>query len=302
MAAVEYQPIGQPADLEWDRFSAPHRRYLDMGDYRVFYLDIGEGPVTVLLHGFAASMYVWSLVARNLVAAGRRVVMIDLPGMGQSSMVPTEMDMGVDRQGDRIAEILRRIGLSDVDLAGISMGGAISLHMALNHKELFRSVTVVTAAAYKVPGDLARAALKAPYLGVPVSWILGKWTARATIRRIVYDRASATEHFLGEYCRAFDKPGYRQFVRRLMREFDNPRAMAMGERYHEIDLPTMIVWGRHDPLVPPAFADRLHASIPESRLEWIEDCGHVPPREHPDHLTDLLHDFWASLKGEGKEA
>ena len=186
-------------------------------------------------------------------------------------------------------QVMAALGLNHVHLVGTSLGGWMALEMAVRSTQRLASLTLVGAAGLNLKdvrtGDIFM------------------WEHEERIRNMIHDPALA-ERILGL------TPTEDQAATAVKNEFATAR-LAWQPRFldphlhkwlHRIDVPTQIIWGRHDRVFPLPYADNLHARIPGSRLNVIDDCGHLPHVERPDRLGALISDFVTPIAARGAAA
>ncbi|MCH7891789.1 MAG: alpha/beta hydrolase, partial [Gemmatimonadetes bacterium] len=112
-----------------------------------------------------------------------------------------------------------------------------------------------------------------------------------------FDRQGVTEAQVTAYAEPLNSPAHRTALIKTAGKLIPPDLAEVTKRIPEIKLPTLLLWGRHDWVVPLEVAERLLADLPGAQLEIIEDCGHVPPEEIPKESLEIVLKF---LKGEGE--
>jgi len=260
----------------------------------------GPGVDTFLLiHGYGASTFSWRHWAPRLAALGH-VVMVDMKGFGLS---PKPND-GRYAPGDQAALVLSLIaerGLDNVTLVGHSLGGGVALLVALQlldaiPRKLVRLV-VVAGAAYdqKLPPFVKLADY--PRASAFFFRLLGaERVVRTVLRSIVHDPASVDEDQVRGYAAPLESPGALRALISSARQILPEGLEQVTARYPQIDVPTQILWGRGDRVVPLWVGQRLARDLPDARLHVFEECGHVPPEELPDESWVVLEAF---LRGNG---
>ena len=109
---------------------------------------------------------------------------------------------------------------------------------------------------------------------------------------------SVTSEMIAAYARAVGHPGARQALLATTRQMV-PRDLAeVTAAYPSLTLPTLLIWGAHDPIVPLSVGQRLAAALPHARLEIVPDCGHVPQEEAPEETVRLVESFLGTMKVE----
>jgi pimeloyl-ACP methyl ester carboxylesterase len=233
--------------------------------YRIHSLEFGAGEETVvLLHGLSGSARWWS---RNVPALARfyRVLVPDLVGFGRTrgaGPVP-----GMDEAAELLAGWLTALGVERTHLIGHSMGGQVSIHLASLHPERLSRLVLADASGLRRldgPARLARFAMEAAPL-----W---KWGDPRFLPTILVDAVAA---------------GPRSIVRGLTNILgDDVTVLLPGLR-----VPTLLLWGEHDHLVPLEDAVAMRRAIPGARLAVIRGAGHNPMVDRPAAFDRLVLRF-----------
>jgi pimeloyl-ACP methyl ester carboxylesterase len=249
----------------------PHLRLAagvrQVGPYRLHAVQAGAGAeAVVLLHGLSGSGRWWS---RNLPALARRyrVAAPDSVGFGRSRAAGPLPDF--DALADVLAEWMRAAGLAPAHVVGHSMGGQLAVHLAVRHPEVVRRLVLACAAGVprpRGPRELLRFALE---LAPPA-----RWGDPRFFPVIVGDALTA---------------GPRSILRALVHIIrDDVRPLLP-----RIAVPTLLVWGVHDRLVPPEHGRVMRAAIPGSRLLVIERAAHNVMVDRPGAFNRAVLRFLA---------
>ena len=278
-------------DVDWQR----HQHRLRIDGREVNYVDLGEGPALVLIHGLGASWQSW-LENMPELARDHRVVAMDLPGFGYSEM-PGE-DITIEYYARWCFTLLDALEIDEAALVGNSMGGFIAAEMAIRNPDRVQRLAVVSAAVFWQ--DYRRAQ---PLVGLArlsdahVARALTRSTDAVATRPRLRSWALATAGF--RYPHLISKELAHELVRSARRtEGFLPALEALAdypleEELPKISCPTLIVWGAHDTLVPVKDAARMRELIPGSRSEVFERTGHVAMLERPERFNKLLREFLA---------
>lgn len=248
---------------------------LQIEDQSIFYVDRGQGPVLLLLHGAGGNWRQWGHQVRDLAARGRRVIALDLPGHGRSGGEPASR---LEAYAPLLCRFMARLDLYGVTLVGHSMGGAIALATALERPPpLARLAVVASGARLRVH----RAILSgfASDDGRAIISLIGAWsraggTPQKEVDQILASlRATPGKVYLTDFkaCARFD----------------------VRDRVAALAVPTLILCGKGDTMSPPRNSRELAALLPLSRLEWIEGAGHMVMLERAREVTAALHHFSA---------
>jgi pimeloyl-ACP methyl ester carboxylesterase len=266
--------------------------------HEVVYREAGEGPVLLLLHGMAGSSRAWREVMPGL-SEDHRVIAPDLLGHGESAKPLGDYSLGAFASGLRDL-----LGVLDVDRAtivGQSFGGGVAMQLAYQHPELCERLVLVDSGGLGREVSLILRAVTLPGadLLLPVLFPVfvkerGDQVSRFLLRRGIRS-GRAAEIWLA-YRSLTESDNRRAFVRTMRSVIDpgGQSVSALDRLYLATAVPTLIVWGADDPIIPVSHAHAAHEAIPGSRLEIIEGVGHFPHVEDPPRFTAVLRDFLAT--------
>lgn len=265
-------------------------KHLLVGDHHISYLEGGQGPNVLLVHGFSANKDHWTRFARYLTPA-YRVVAVDLPGFGESSRIESESYTIVE-QAERLDRIAEALGLASFHIAGNSMGGNISGHYAHRFPEKVLSLGLFNSAGIETcperselsvllergenpllvssPEDFDRVMA---FVFVSPPWI------PAPAKRYLANMAAL----------------HRSFDAKIFEEIRRPD-QSLEPLLSEIRVPTLILWGDRDRLIHVSCARVLEQGIPDARTVIMEACGHAPMIERPEEAAGHYRSFLAGLR------
>ena len=255
--------------------------------------EYGEGPRQImLLHGFGANSYTW-LGWIGPLAKNHRVWSVELKGHGSAPAPPDDL-YSLHDHADLVHRLVLQKDLRQLTLVGHSMGGGVALLVALRLLDEGRleRLVLVSSAAYpqRLPPFIALAAR-----GRLAEWGLRFFPKRVLIRwvlrSIVFDREGVTDAQVAAYAEPLYSPAHRTALIKTAGGIIPPDLAEITKRIPEIELPTLLLWGRHDWVVPLEVAERLLKALPKARLEVIEDCGHVPSEELPKESLEIVLKF-----------
>jgi pimeloyl-ACP methyl ester carboxylesterase len=255
--------------------------------------EYGHGSPVLLVHGLGASVFTWRHVVRPLTRR-HRVIALDLKGFGRSDKRFGSRYSAAD-QAALVAAFIKKRHLDHVTLVGHSFGGTVALLTALKLKrEPWRIKRLVVMDAPALKQDLGAAA---ELLRVPgLSYVAMTVTPPELMARFLLHVVSAPGRVVPErdirgYAAPFYDLGSRHaFIATAQAIFDHNRA-RMGARYRAIRQPTLLVWCRHDKIVPLATGRRLARRLPNAHLAVLGGCNHLPQDEVPKALLARLRPF-----------
>ncbi|MBV9785285.1 MAG: alpha/beta hydrolase [Acidisphaera sp.] len=254
----------------------------------------GEGRPVLLIHGFGANSFTWSKIAPGL-AAENTVITVDAKGSGRSPK-PADDFYGLHDQAAAILAIIEARDLRELTIVGHSMGGGISLLLGLelhrNHPGRLRQLALIDCIAYRqlLPDFIL--ALRAPVLrtllteGLPPEWLV-----RYVLSRAYRNPGKIENAFVEAYAAPLRDPAARRALLATARAIIPADIDLLAARYPEIRVPTLILWGDADRIVPLSICQHLVEAIRGARLVVIEKCGHIPQEEQPDKTLTLLQGF-----------
>jgi pimeloyl-ACP methyl ester carboxylesterase len=261
----------------------------------VSYLEAGEGPLLLLIHGMAGTARNWDAVIEPL-ALRSHVVAADFPGHGESA--PGGGDYSLGSLASGLRDLMIALGHERATLVGHSLGGGVALQFAYQFPEMVERLVLVSSGGLgpEVGAILRAAALPGADLFIRATAGPGS-TAAGYLTGALGKVGLRPNADLAEVGRAYgslrDRDRRKAFLSTLHAVVDTEgqRVAALDRLYLAADLPILIVWGERDPIIPVAHARAAHAQLPGSRLEVFPDAGHVPMQESPGRFAAVLQRF-----------
>ncbi|HSR43104.1 MAG TPA: alpha/beta hydrolase, partial [Longimicrobiales bacterium] len=204
---------------------------------------------------------------------------------------------------DAVLRLIEQRDLRRVTLVGHSLGGGIALLAALDllDRDPGRLHSLVLIEAAAVPQDLPPFVRMArlPGIGSLLLRLLPSRTLiRWVLRTVVHDPSTVTPEQVRGYAAPLASADVRYGIVETARRILPDGVERIVERYGQIRVPTLLLWGRNDPVIPLRLGRRLHELLPRSRLVILEECGHVPQDERPGLSLDAVLSFLADV-GDG---
>jgi len=249
----------------------------------------------------AGSSSSWKPILNDL-APHVTYVAPDLPGHGQSDKPRGDYSLGA--QAGILRDLLVALGHERATVVGQSLGGGIAMQLAYQHPERCERLVLVCAGGLGQEVMPVLRALAAPGVGavLPVAFQPFMKTSVETVTgwagKIGLRPAPATVEMWRAYTSLIDARTRNAFLHTLRSVVDvkGQRVSARDRLYLARKVPTMIVWGEDDPVIPVEHAYEAHEAMPDSRLEIMADCGHFPHCEDPRLFARLLVDFMATTE------
>jgi pimeloyl-ACP methyl ester carboxylesterase len=275
---------------------------IDPARTTVNYAEMGEGPPLVLIHGLGGS---WPNWLENIphCARNHRVIALDLPGFGESPMPGWEIS--IQSYGALVSAFCRALGIGPVPLVGNSMGGFIAAEVAVSQPTSVQKLVLVSAAGVsharmarapaETAGRMARAAAPLALRHRERAFRRPKLRSRM-VRQLFFRPGELPRELIWEIVQGgMHAPGLVAAIRGLA-------GYDILDRLEDVEIPTLIVWGRNDLIVPVADAVEYARLIPGSRLEIFDRTGHLPMAERPLRFNRLLDRFIAEDGSAGRAA
>jgi pimeloyl-ACP methyl ester carboxylesterase len=292
--ALAWTPDADPQELA-ARYAGSASRFVDLGGgLRVHVRDEGprDAPAIVLLHGSNASLHTWNAWTRRL-ARRYRVISYDQPGHGLTGPHPRG-DYRASAFVDVLDRVTRALGAERFVLAGNSMGGWVAWNYALAHPDRLTGLVLVDAAG--APGSAPK---KLP-IGFRIAnspaaplmeHLTPRWVVARSVEQSMFVQDAITPVMIDRYWDLLRYPGNRKATRdRAV----TPRTTASADSMARIKVPTLVLWGAEDTLIPVASAHWFARNIPGARLVVLPRVGHIPMEEAPEQSVDALAGWMAS--------
>ena len=272
----------------------PHE--LELHGHHVSYRRAGSGPALLLLHGITDSSATWEGVAPSLTEHFT-LIAPDLLGHGESATPRGDYSLGAHASGAR--DVLTALGIERVTVVGHSLGGGIAMQFAYQFPERTERLVLVSSGGLgrEVHLLLRAAALPGADYVLPALTSAGLLTVGRSVGGVLKRLRLAPGEDMQVLAQGFaslDNAGSRQAFLHTVRAVIEPS----GQRVSAQDrlslaglLPSLIVWGERDSIIPVEHGADAHEAMPGSRFEVFPDAGHMPHDADPERFAELLIDF-----------
>jgi pimeloyl-ACP methyl ester carboxylesterase len=266
-------------------------RFVEVNGLDIYYIARGptDGQPIMLLHGLGGSTFSWRDNLTPLADAGFRVVAFDRPPFGLTEK-SNSVDVSAPAQADIAAGLMDRLGIESAIMVGHSAGGGVIAHFALQYPDRVDGLIFVAGAVGAGGGGAPAAvggALSFPsfnrWLRIGArALVTPEWYGN-TLATAFHDQTQATEAVRAGYGRVLQVRDWDIGFAALLR--DSSRNAFPEERLPELDMPSLLIWGRADTWVPLARGEALLAALPNATLTIYDDVGHLPAEEAPERFN-----------------
>ena len=261
--------------------------WLPYQDGSVHYVDEGQGPIVLLLHGNPT----WSYLYRNVIKELRqhcRLIALDYPGFGMSK-APSGYGFTPAEHSDMLADFIRRLELKNIVLVVQDWGGPIGLNYAVRHRENLRGIVVMNTWAW--PADPFKKLFSLLMGGWPLGYWLQKqrnFFAKVIVPFGIYHSEKVTAGLRKAYTDPFPTPESRIptwiFPRQIRKA--GPWLVEIESKLPLLsDLPAQILWGTKDRGFPPADVAKWQAYLKQQETELLGDASHFVQEDRPDRVA-----------------
>ncbi|MEM7397926.1 MAG: alpha/beta hydrolase [Pseudomonadota bacterium] len=263
---------------------------------KLFYETKGSGSPLLLIHGFGSSTFTWRRIAPEL-ATTNRVIAVDLKGFGQSDK-PLDEHYSIFDQAQLIKQLILEKDLKNLTLIGHSYGGGISLMLALDKDPRLAGriskLILLDTIAYPQNVPVAFKMMDLPLMShLGVRMVPPEMQARVALKLAYFDDSKIGEDTVETYAAPLRTTEGKHAVIQSARQIVPHGLAEISKRYSTITQPTLIAWCDSDKIVPLDIGLELRRNMPTSRLEVIEQCGHMPQEEQPEATLRLIRNFLA---------
>jgi pimeloyl-ACP methyl ester carboxylesterase len=264
----------------------------------VHYHRLGRGPAVVLIHGITSSSRTWRSVLAGL-AERHTVIAPDLLGHGRSGKPRGDYSLGAYASGVR--DLLALLGIDRVTVVGHSLGGGIAMQFAYQFPERLERLVLVDSGGLGEEVSLALRAATLPGAELVLPLLFSRYTRAAgraagrVLSRLPL-QASADVRGVAEGMDSLGDADARRAFVHTARSVLDPRGQRVDARdrlYLSEDVPTLLIWGEGDRIIPLAHGRRAHELMPHSRLVVFPGAGHFPFNDDPERFVRVLTDFIA---------
>lgn len=254
-----------------------------------------HGEPVVLVHGWGIHSYLWRRTIPGLVAAGRRVHAIDLPGHGLSGRPTAPGSYAVAAVTSHLSAALDALGIERTPVIAQSMGGRVALELARTQPERVSGLVLFASVGF---GEVPSMVALVPHLPAPrgplTTLLVRRWMVALSKAFAYGRRARVQPPDVDAYWAATQFPDFVPAMRQALIDFDW-RPLTHDE-LSSIATPTLVIFGTRDRTVRPVNAALRVSALQNGRLYWVRDAGHVANEEAPDEVNPIVVEFVSGLE------
>ncbi len=277
----------QPLDTWATKYA--QGKFVDLDGRRTHYIEKGEGEPVILLHGFFYDSYLW---AANIdaLAENFKVYALDLWGFGYSTREPLDYDYQL--YVDQVLLFMDSLGIQSASLVGQSMGGGTAILFCVQHSQRVNKLLLVGPAGLPNPLPLTGKIFNLPrvgefFFGLKTDTVRGKNLGDL----MIHNKKLVTESYFENVTRFHKVNGTTEAFLTILRKQFIYKLSNEIHRLAQMEVPVLLVWGREDKAVPVRCGQEMHRILKGSRLEIIDNAGHVPNYEQAEMFNRMAMDF-----------
>jgi pimeloyl-ACP methyl ester carboxylesterase len=290
---VNWAPDRSVEELK-SRWARPPSQFIEIEGMQVHLRDEGprEDPTPiVLLHGTSSSLHTWDGWV-NALKNEHRVIRFDLPAFGLTGPSP-DNNYTIESYSQFVVAVLDKLQIDHYILAGNSLGGYVAWATAVLHPGRVKQLILIDSSGYPYEAQsvpIAFTIANTPVLNRLMEYVLPRGIVENSLKNVYGNPLLVTPELIDRYYDLATRPGNRQA---LVERFGQTQPGAFAKNVSTIKLPTLILWGGRDNLIPSYFGERFHKEIAGSKLVLFNELGHLPQEEAPVRTVSVLKEFLA---------
>jgi pimeloyl-ACP methyl ester carboxylesterase len=293
--------VNTPSSATPKDYPVEHR-YADLGDVRLHYVEAGEGPLVVLLHGFPEFWYSWRLQIPALAEAGFRVVAPDMRGYNLSDKPRGAKNYRAELLGQDVVRLIRACGEERASVVGHDWGAAVAWMVAMHHPKQVEEVAILN-----VPHPerflrglrTLRQLRKSWYIFFfQIPWLpeiavrAGNFAPlRAAFRNDRMRAGAFSSRDIERYVEAISRPGALTAAINYYRALFRLTPTRARRQIRRVEMPVLVIWGEQDRYLGAELAEPARNRVPNVRVERLPDASHWVQLDRPEKVNALLLEF-----------
>jgi pimeloyl-ACP methyl ester carboxylesterase len=274
------------------RWAQSPSKFVDVNGLNIHYRDEGlhsNLPPIVLLHGTSASLHTWDGWVEALKKQ-HRVIRFDMPAFGLTGP-DVNNDYSIENYSQTVINVMDKLGVERFILGGNSLGGYVAWATAVLHPNHVEKLILVDPSGYPLESTSVPIAFRLaqmPILNQILEGFMPRSLIQKSVENVYGDPALVTDDLVDRYLELNTRTGNRHA---LIERFRQTRPGTLSKRLPEVTVPTLIIWGAQDGLIPVSAAQKFQKDIAHAELVIFEDLGHVPHEEAPQITVKAVQTF-----------
>jgi pimeloyl-ACP methyl ester carboxylesterase len=278
------------------KYANKESEFMSINGIQVHFRD--QGPVTdslplVLIHGTGASLHTWEPWVTELKES-KRIITFDLPAYGLTGPNANH-DYSQKAYVELLDSLLIKLKISRCILGGNSLGGSVSWSYAIQHAEKIKKLILIDAGGYPLNSTsvpIAFKLAKVPILNNLLEKITPRSMVESSVKNVYFDPKKVSNELIDRYFELTLREGNRRAFKERMASSKNTISNNnTSQLIKTIKVPTLVLWGDHDQLIPVASAYKFHEDLPNDTLVILKNLGHVPMEEDPKASIMAVKEF-----------
>ena len=282
-----YSPDISVSELK-KTYANQYSQFIEIDGMNVHYRDEGEGQTIVLLHGTGASLHTWDEWTNELKKTFR-VIRLDLPAYGLTGPHP-EKKYSLSDYSSFLNSFVESLDIDNFILSGNSLGGAIAWYYASEYPNKVELLSLLDPGGLynkEKQSPLVFRLARAPGINKIIRYVTPRFFIKNTLKEVYFDKTKLTDKKIDTYRDLILRENNREsFINR-----SNSEPVDYTSRLKLINCPTQIIWGNEDEWIPVENAKFFSKSIQNTRVDIMQETGHLPMEERPYESLELLLNF-----------
>ncbi|WLD95454.1 alpha/beta hydrolase [Alkalihalobacillus sp. AL-G] len=246
-----------------------------------------DTPTLIMIHGFLSSCFSF----RRLIPLLREqyhIIAVDLPGFGQSEKSRT-FYYSLKNYGQLIVDFLDALQIRNTVLIGHSMGGQVAMHAGRIAPDRFEKFILLGCSGYiKRPSPFIVRCSYLPFFVLVLKRWIEKKGVHENLLLVVHNPELINDELIEGYRKPFDDKETFHALVRLLRHREGD---MLPEELHEVGQQVLLLWGKHDRVIPLPVGERMVKDLPNAKLRIYENAGHLLPEEVPEEISEEIGSF-----------
>ena len=274
------------------KYTNSESEFVEIDGMQVHYRDEGndlDSIPLVLIHGTGASLHTWEGWVKSL-KDNHRIITFDLPAYGLTGPNSTG-EYSQEYYVSFVYKLLAKLSVKKCILGGNSLGGSITWAYALSHPERVKKMILVDAGGYPMTSKsvpIAFQLARIPILSSLFKYVTPRSVIEKSIHNVYVHDERITKGLINRYYDLALREGNRKaFIDRMKNSKNNDNYLKINS----LTMPTLIIWGEQDGLIPITVGNQFHENLPNDTMIVFKDLGHTPMEEDPENTVKIVKHF-----------